>query len=75
MGMKRGPDSIPEAVRVMNGAGRSPVVLVCDHASNHLPERFGSLGLAAADLVAHIAWDPGALPVSRALSAMWGGPQ
>lgn len=74
MGMKRGPDSIPEAVRVMNGAGRSPVVLVCDHASNHLPERFGSLGLAAADLVAHIAWDPGALGVSRTMSRLLDAP-
>jgi predicted N-formylglutamate amidohydrolase len=49
--------------------GASPYVFVCDHASNFLPAEFGTLGLDPADLARHIAWDPGALPVARGLSA------
>ncbi|MGH6762456.1 MAG: N-formylglutamate amidohydrolase [Phyllobacterium sp.] len=74
MGIQRGPCSIPEAARVVNSAGRSPVVLLCDHASNHIPECFGALGLSDHDLTAHIAWDPGALGVSRAMSRLLDAP-
>lgn len=51
-------------VRVTNRAGTSPFVLVCDHASNYLPPQYGTLGLKGADMLRHIAWDPGALPVA-----------
>ncbi|MGB3146916.1 MAG: N-formylglutamate amidohydrolase [Paracoccaceae bacterium] len=50
-----------------NASGESDVLLVCEHASNHLPPAFGTLGLSAAARQAHIAWDPGALGLSRAL--------
>lgn len=55
-------------VRVTNPAGTSPYLLVCDHASNWLPSEFGTLGLAEADMLRHIAWDPGALPVALMLA-------
>jgi predicted N-formylglutamate amidohydrolase len=48
--------------------GRSPVLLVCEHASNTLPAYFGNLGLSEEALSSHIAWDPGALAVARAMS-------
>jgi predicted N-formylglutamate amidohydrolase len=48
----------------MNREGRSPLVLICDHASNFLPPQFGTLGLDQSDLQRHIAWDPGAQPVA-----------
>ncbi len=48
--------------------GGGPFLIVCDHASNHMPAEFGGLGLEAADLARHIAWDPGALGVSRRMS-------
>jgi predicted N-formylglutamate amidohydrolase len=51
-------------VRVTNPAGKSPYLFVCDHASNYLPPDFGTLGLRDADMLSHIAWDPGALPVA-----------
>jgi predicted N-formylglutamate amidohydrolase len=51
-------------VRLTNRAGKSPFVLVCDHASNYLPPHLGTLGLRDADMLRHIAWDPGALPVA-----------
>ena len=57
-------------VRVTNRGGTSPFLLVCDHASNYLPPHFGTLGLPGADMLRHIAWDPGALPVALKMSAM-----
>jgi predicted N-formylglutamate amidohydrolase len=57
------------AVRVVNRAGGSPFLLVCDHASNWLPAAYGTLGLPQADMLRHIAWDPGALPVAEEMSA------
>ncbi|HEY6630395.1 MAG TPA: N-formylglutamate amidohydrolase [Rhizobiaceae bacterium] len=55
-------------VRVTNPAGKSPYLFVCDHASNYLPPDLGTLGLRDADLLRHIAWDPGALPVALKLA-------
>jgi predicted N-formylglutamate amidohydrolase len=55
-------------VRVSNPDGASQFVILCDHASNHIPDGFGTLGLDPDDLQKHIAWDPGALGVSRAMS-------
>lgn len=43
------------------------IALVCEHASNRMPSEAGGLGLTAADLESHIAWDPGALALSHAL--------
>jgi predicted N-formylglutamate amidohydrolase len=48
--------------------GTAPLLLICEHASNTLPARYGSLGLSAAERDSHIAWDPGALGVTRGLS-------
>ena len=61
-------------VETLNAAGRGPVVLVCEHASNHIPAPFGDLGLQAAELDSHIAWDPGALGVAKAMSAALDAP-
>lgn len=44
------------------------VLLLCDHASNVLPDSYGTLGLCAADLERHIAFDIGAADVTRRLS-------
>lgn len=49
-----------------DGAGRW--LLVCDHASNRLPVRFGSLGLGPTDLTRHFAWDPGARGIARRMA-------
>lgn len=57
------------AVRVTSRDGRSPYVILCDHASNHLPASYGTLGLDAGQMLRHIAWDPGALPVASRLAA------
>lgn len=57
-----------------NPDGAGPFVVVCDHASNRLSPEYQSLGLPADVLLSHIAWDPGALPVSRMLSAQLDAP-
>jgi predicted N-formylglutamate amidohydrolase len=52
---------------VENAASRGRLVLVCEHASHHIPARWGDLGLTEDQRRAHIAWDPGALAVARGL--------
>ena len=64
----------PEPVERVNPAGRSPVILVCEHASNHIPADYAGLGLGDADLNRHIAWDIGAAAVTRRLSALLDAP-
>ena len=57
-----------DCVSLANVGGSSPVVLVCEHASNAIPARFDGLGLLAEDRKSHAAWDPGALGVAQSLS-------
>jgi predicted N-formylglutamate amidohydrolase len=63
----------PPTVRVENAKGAGKCVIVCDHASNRIPKALGTLGLSAAALKKHIAWDPGTedigLHLSKALDA------
>ena len=64
----------PPAVEIVNGDGSSSAVLLCDHASNRVPERLGTLGLNPVQLAAHIGWDLGAADVARRLSARLDAP-
>jgi predicted N-formylglutamate amidohydrolase len=64
----------PAAVTVVNEGGGSPIVLVCEHASNHIPSRYDGLGLAPGDLLRHITWDIGAAALARRLSALLDAP-
>lgn len=57
-----------DPVAVDNPQGRGDVLLVCEHASRLLPASFGSMGLSEEALASHIAWDPGALAVSRLMA-------
>lgn len=61
-------------VESINSLGRSPFVLVCDHASNRFPEGYGDLGLSLRQRLMHIAWDPGALAVALRLSELLDAP-
>ena len=54
--------------------GLSRFVLICDHASNHVPAELGGLGVSSADLARHIAWDIGAAAVTEALSEHFDAP-
>lgn len=53
---------------VENGGGQGDFLLICEHASNHFPPAFGTLGLSEDERRAHIAWDPGALGLARGLA-------
>lgn len=67
-------DAREKAVLVSNAEGPSPFVLVCDHASRWIPSKYGDMGLSEAERMSHIAWDPGALAVSQALSGLLDAP-
>src|SRR6476469_7506755 len=68
----RGGDE-PPTILVSRG-GRSPYVLIAEHASNRLPTSLGTLGLQPSDLERHIAWDIGAERVARRLSQLIDSP-
>ena len=53
---------------VENASARGRAVIVCEHASNHIPAPWGDLGLTPDQRRAHIAWDPGALGLARGLA-------
>lgn len=62
------------AVETVNASGKSPYVLLCEHASNYIPARYNQLGLDATELERHIAWDIGVAPIARDLSRVLDAP-
>lgn len=68
------PASNAPPALTINAGGSSPFVLVCDHASNRIPARYGMLGLSLVQRLMHVAWDPGALAVSLELSELLNAP-
>lgn len=56
----------PAVVEKPTARGR--FVIVCEHASNTLPDPWGDLGLTRDLQTAHIAWDIGALGLARGLA-------
>ena len=65
MATKKNPKPV---VSVSNRNGQSPIVVVCEHASNYMPPEFNRLGLSGLETQSHIAWDPGAKTVSSYMS-------
>jgi predicted N-formylglutamate amidohydrolase len=57
----------PPPFTVDNQPGRSPLLIVADHAGKHFPRRLGQLGLSDAECERHIAWDIGIGAVCRRL--------
>jgi predicted N-formylglutamate amidohydrolase len=72
--MKSAFEAIAGRTSGPSGGGQKPgnLLLLCDHASNALPE--GGLGLDPGLLTTHIAYDIGAAAVTRALAAAYGAP-
>lgn len=76
----RGPKPLGVSAReedsycVLPGRADRGLLLLCDHASNALPAEYGTLGLPEDQLRRHIAYDIGAAPIVRALSAALGAP-
>ncbi len=64
----------PAPVLEVNRTGRSNFVILVDHAGQRIPRRLRDLGLPAAQLQRHIAWDIGALGLARRMAAMLDAP-
>ena len=64
----------PGPFELVNPNGQGNLVLLCDHASNRVPDSLGNLGLSSQQLASHIGWDPGAALVARELSARFDAP-
>ncbi|MDP9112201.1 MAG: N-formylglutamate amidohydrolase [Acidobacteriota bacterium] len=58
------------AFEVLRRDAQGPFVILCDHASHHIPVELNGLGLDAANLARHIAWDIGAAGVARELASL-----
>lgn len=56
--------------------GRSPLLLLCDHATNIVPREVGGghLGISDAEMARHIAYDIGARGLTLALAGRLGAP-
>jgi predicted N-formylglutamate amidohydrolase len=64
------------AYEIANPAGNPAVILLCDHASNRVPDEVagGDLGLPATDMARHIAYDVGARGVTLELARLLNAP-
>ena len=60
-------DGESRAFEVLNPDADARFLLICDHASRHVPDRYAGLGLDDAVRHRHIAWDIGAGDVTRRL--------
>ena len=58
----------PMPVSVYNPGGRSPFLLVADHAGSLIPRALGRLGVPETELVRHIAWDIGIAGLGRLMA-------
>lgn len=65
---------VEDSYCVLAGRTDRGLILICDHAGNALPAEYGTLGLPAAQLERHIAYDIGVAPIVRTLSARLGAP-
>jgi predicted N-formylglutamate amidohydrolase len=65
---------LPAPFEALNLNGKSPVVLLCEHASNYIPPEYANLGLEPSELGRHIAWDIGVAEVVRHLSRQLDAP-
>lgn len=63
-----------QVVQVINSTGASPVLLVCEHASNYIPTQLDGLGLTEDAKQSHAAWDIGASAVALQMSKLLDAP-
>ena len=57
-----------EAFSVYRPTSLSKIIILCDHASNHIPKKYKNLGLKLSNVNKHIGWDIGALKVAKKIS-------
>lgn len=66
--------SDPQPVEILNGHSDHPLLLVCEHAGQAIPEKLKRLGISRVDLDSHIGWDIGAEAVTRGIAQALGAP-
>jgi predicted N-formylglutamate amidohydrolase len=64
----------PHPVEVLNPDSDFPILLICEHAGQAVPERLDGLGISQHDLDAHVGWDIGAGSVARHMAELLGAP-
>lgn len=67
-----GDDS--DVVEVVSAQATGPVLILCEHASDHIPTQYQGLGLSPEARKSHAAWDPGARAVAVALAEALSSP-
>lgn len=60
--------SDPTPVIIVNAGGRAPLVLTCEHGDRMVPAALAEGMPSADDMARHIAYDPGAADIARALA-------
>lgn len=68
------PEPPEQPVELRDGDARLGLLVLCDHASNHVPDDLDRLGVAERDFSRHIAYDIGAAAVTRRLAELLGVP-
>jgi predicted N-formylglutamate amidohydrolase len=67
------PD-LTDSFEIISGRSDAGLILICDHAVNALPAAYGTLGLEPKELERHIAYDIGALAVTKDIAQALGVP-
>jgi predicted N-formylglutamate amidohydrolase len=67
------PD-LTDSYEIISGRSEAGLILICDHAVNALPSAYGTLGLPPKELERHIAYDIGALAVTKDVAKALGVP-
>lgn len=70
------PNAVPSFVPTESVPGNraSGLLLLCDHASNRVPEEYGDLGLPQSQFERHIGYDIGVRPLTLELARRLGAP-
>ncbi len=63
-----------DTYEILAGPTDAGLIILCDHASNALPDGYGTLGLDVGQFERHIAYDIGGEGVTRVLAAALGAP-
>lgn len=66
------PGKDPDPVERIDAAENVPVLLVCEHAGQHVPAALQGLGVPRNTLDLHVGWDVGAAAVTRAMASELG---
>jgi predicted N-formylglutamate amidohydrolase len=67
------PD-LTDSYEIISGRSDAGLILICDHAVNALPPAYGTLGLPTKELERHIAYDIGALAMTKDVAQALGVP-